>query len=94
MKTKEELTQLKEEYESLSNKLKELTEDELKEVTAGSMPEIKKTRIMLCLCSRLYLLRQSNLFIQKIVSISHHALTAAKNNAHIILTKLVIVISN
>lgn len=42
MKTKEELTQLKEEYESLSNKLKELTEDELKEVTAGSMPEIKK----------------------------------------------------
>ncbi len=34
-KTQEELIQLKIEYESLNNKLKELTEDELKEVTGG-----------------------------------------------------------
>ena len=35
MKTKEELEQLKQEYETLTNKLKELTEDELKEVAGG-----------------------------------------------------------
>ena len=34
-KTKEELQQLKKECEALNNKLKELTEDELKEVTGG-----------------------------------------------------------
>lgn len=31
----EELNELKQEYEELNNKLKELTEDELKEVCAG-----------------------------------------------------------
>ena len=36
MKTKEELKELKEEYEILNNKLKELTEDELKQVTGGT----------------------------------------------------------
>lgn len=35
MKTKEELNALKEEVERLNNKLKELTEDELKQVTGG-----------------------------------------------------------
>ena len=35
MKTKEELNQLKIEYETLSGKLQELTEDELKQVTGG-----------------------------------------------------------
>ena len=35
MKTKEELTQLKQEYESLATKLQELTEDELKKVAGG-----------------------------------------------------------
>lgn len=34
-KTQEELEELKHEYESLNNKLKELTEDELKKVTGG-----------------------------------------------------------
>ena len=34
-KTQEELNQLKNEYESLANKLQELTEDELKQVTGG-----------------------------------------------------------
>ena len=34
-KTQEELNQLKKEFEVLSNKLKELTEDELKLVTGG-----------------------------------------------------------
>ena len=34
-KTKEELQQLKQEYESLNNKLKELNEDELKLVTGS-----------------------------------------------------------
>ena len=38
MKTKEELNQLKIEYESLTNKLKELTEDELEQVTGGINP--------------------------------------------------------
>ena len=35
MKTKEELNALKEEVETLSKKLAELTEEELKEVTGG-----------------------------------------------------------
>lgn len=41
-KTQEELKQLKTEYESLTNKLKELTEDELKEVSggAGNTPDV------------------------------------------------------
>ena len=34
-KTKEELNTLKEEYEALSVKLKELTDDELMQVTGG-----------------------------------------------------------
>ena len=37
MKTKEELTVLKEEYETMSKKLAELTEDELAEVTGGAV---------------------------------------------------------
>ena len=36
MKTKEELNQLKTEYEALNTKLQELTEDELKQVTGGT----------------------------------------------------------
>lgn len=35
-KTKEELTELKKEYEALSNKLKELSDDELEQVCAGT----------------------------------------------------------
>ena len=35
MKTKEELTQLKTEYETLNNKLKELSDEELEMVTGG-----------------------------------------------------------
>ena len=35
MKTKEELNTIKEEVETLSKKLRELTEDELKQVTGG-----------------------------------------------------------
>ena len=35
MKTQEELKELKQEYEALTAKLKELTEDELKEITGG-----------------------------------------------------------
>ena len=34
-KTQEELNELKQECEALTNKLKELTEDELKQVAAG-----------------------------------------------------------
>ena len=36
MKTQEELKELKNEYETLNNKLKELSEDELKEVIGGA----------------------------------------------------------
>ena len=36
MKTQEELNELKNEYESLSTKLKELNEDELKQVIGGN----------------------------------------------------------
>ena len=36
MKTQEELNTLKTEYETLNNKLKELTEEELSEVTGGN----------------------------------------------------------
>ena len=35
MKTKEELEQLKQEYEALTAKLNELTEDELKQISVG-----------------------------------------------------------
>ena len=35
-KTQEELTQLKSEYETLKNKLKELSDEELKQVTGGT----------------------------------------------------------
>lgn len=35
MKTKEELNAIKKEYEDVKNKLSELNEDELKEVTGG-----------------------------------------------------------
>ena len=36
MKTKEELNTLKEEYETLNSKLRELTEEELRQVTGGT----------------------------------------------------------
>lgn len=36
-KTKEELAKLKEEYETLNSKLKELTEDEIKQVIGGTI---------------------------------------------------------
>ena len=39
-KTQEELNALKQEYESLNNKLQELNEDELKQVTGGLFPVI------------------------------------------------------
>lgn len=39
-KTVEELTILKKEYEALTLKLKELSEDELKQVTGGVLPKI------------------------------------------------------
>ena len=42
-KTKEELNQLKTEYESLANKLQELTDDELMQVTGGDANTIKTT---------------------------------------------------
>ena len=38
MKTKEELNALKEELEALNEKCRELTEEELKEVTGGITP--------------------------------------------------------
>ena len=40
MKTKEELNALKEEMENLSKKLRELTEEELAEVTGGFQEEL------------------------------------------------------
>lgn len=43
MKTKEELNQLKTEYEALNTKLQELTEDELKQVTGGAALEQDNT---------------------------------------------------
>lgn len=36
MKTKEELEQLKKEYEELCNKLNELTDDELQQISGGT----------------------------------------------------------
>ena len=40
MKTKEELNEIKEEVETVSRKLRELTEEELAQVTGGVMPVI------------------------------------------------------
>ena len=39
MKTKEELNELKEEVEALNKKLAELTDDELEQVSGGSVPK-------------------------------------------------------
>lgn len=44
-KTQEELEQLKLEYESLSNKLKELSDEELKIVTGGTEVKVKEYKI-------------------------------------------------
>ena len=41
-KTQEELNQLKNEYETLNKKLKELTEDELLQVTGGTIPAMEE----------------------------------------------------
>ena len=38
--TKEELIELKKEYETLNNKLKHLSEDELKQVCAGTIWDV------------------------------------------------------
>lgn len=46
MKTKEELTALKEEVEALNGKLAELTEEELTQVTGGIMPYICSSGIL------------------------------------------------
>ena len=39
-KTKEELQELKQEYMALTNKLKQLSEEELQEIAGGEMPHI------------------------------------------------------
>lgn len=50
-KTKEELNQIKKEYESLSKKLSALTSDELKEVTGGIWDiSVKKKERFKCTC--------------------------------------------
>lgn len=43
MKTKEELNELKKEYENVKSKLSELSEDELKEVAGGVDPSVIET---------------------------------------------------
>ena len=43
-KTQEELNELKNEYETLNKKLKELTEDELLQVTGGTIPAMEEVR--------------------------------------------------
>ena len=45
-KTKEELDQLKQECETLANKLKELTDDELKQVTGGASVDESLTKMV------------------------------------------------
>ena len=47
-KTKEELNTLKQEYEALNNKLKELTEDELSIVTGGNNLFVPGYKGILC----------------------------------------------
>ena len=51
MKTKEELNELKIEYESLSRKLAELTDDELEQVTGGVRPALKLDTQSVLFCS-------------------------------------------
>ena len=48
MKTKEELNALKEEVETLNEKLAELTEEELKQVSGGLGPSIGKKKKLYC----------------------------------------------
>ena len=47
MKTNEELNTLKTEYETLNNKLKELTKDELEQVTGGINPAMLDNSVLL-----------------------------------------------
>ena len=49
MKTKEELNELKIEYESLSRKLAELTDEELEQVSGGSEPNPTQIDVYDCL---------------------------------------------
>ena len=44
-KTQEELNQLKEEHETLNNKIAELTDDELELVSGGSALEPRKVEV-------------------------------------------------
>ena len=46
MKTKEELEQIKEEYEDLSKKLAELSEEELAQVSGGGVVEITSAKML------------------------------------------------
>ena len=48
-KTKEELNALKEEVETLNKKLAELTEEEIKQVSGGTGPQLVKPRETLSL---------------------------------------------
>ena len=43
-KTKEELDQLKKEYEELKNKLRDLSEDEINLITGGSQQQDEQTQ--------------------------------------------------
>ena len=43
-KTKEELDQLKKEYEELNNKLRDLSEDEINLITGGSQQKDEQTQ--------------------------------------------------
>ena len=45
MKTKEELTAIKAELDNLKGKLAELSEEELEEVTGGTVPELPATTL-------------------------------------------------
>ena len=47
MKTKEELNALKEEVETLNEKLHELTDEELEQVTGGALPFYDKRDLVL-----------------------------------------------
>ena len=50
MKTKEELNALKKEVEAMNKKLAELTEEELKQVSGGLGPSLKKKKIYCVEC--------------------------------------------
>ena len=72
-KTQEELKELKNEYETLNSKLKELSKDELEQVMGGNGPSMGYTKCSIYICNkhdRCYLNEKQRVSIESMYSCS------------------------